>query len=231
VRVAVAAIPIVPGDGKKIELFPEEAFAIRGAVERRRVEFASGRCCARAALRRLDGPTVAIGVGHNRAPIWPDGFVGSISHCRDICCAAVARSSDVQSLGIDVEYAEALEQHLESMICSDAERAAWSRLPVLRGSTWGKIAFVTKEAFYKCYSPVMKTFLEFHDVSVEFIATRFSNGEPVGGEFAVRLKPRQGIPDVAFEPRGRWILKGELALAAAAILPAQAGLTPRSAAK
>ena len=116
-------------------------------------------------------------------------------------------------------------------ICSDAERAAWARLPVLRGSTWGKITFVAKEAFYKCYSPVMKTFLEFYDVSVDFIVTIFSNGEPVGGEFTVRLLPRRGIPDVAFEPRGRWMLKGELALAAVAVLPAQATLMPRLAAK
>jgi len=61
-RVAVAAVPMFPGDGCRLELFPEEAFAIRGAVERRRVEFATGRWCARAALRKLGGPRVKNGL-------------------------------------------------------------------------------------------------------------------------------------------------------------------------
>jgi 4'-phosphopantetheinyl transferase EntD len=218
-RVAVAAAPIISGDSRRFELFAEEALAIRDAVVYRQNEFAAGRWCARAALQRLGGPMVAIGVGRDRAPIWPDGFVGSISHCRDFCCAAVARYQDVRSLGIDVERAEGLEQDLEFMICSDAERAAFARLPVLRGSTWGKLAFVAKEAYYKCYAPVMRAFLEFDDVSVDFIGPQFSNGEPVGGEFTLRLTPREGIPEATFEPRGRWMLGGEFVLTAVAALP------------
>jgi 4'-phosphopantetheinyl transferase EntD len=218
-RVAVAAMSTVARASHNFELFPEEAAAIRGAVERRRAEFASGRWCARTALRELGGPAVGIGVAQDRAPIWPDGFVGSISHAGDLCCAAVARRSDVRSLGIDVEDAGALEQGLEAVICTDAERVASARLPALRASTWSKMAFVAKEAYYKCYAPVMKSFLEFHDVSVDFVVTEFSNGLPVGGEFTVRLTPSRRNPDVAFEPRGRWMLAGNLALAAVAALP------------
>ena len=51
------------------------------AVQKRKAEFLAGRYCARAALAQLDGSlAVNIGIGANREPLWPPGFVGSITH-------------------------------------------------------------------------------------------------------------------------------------------------------
>ncbi|MEM7435734.1 MAG: 4'-phosphopantetheinyl transferase, partial [Myxococcota bacterium] len=85
-------------------LLPEEASIVAGAVPRRVSEFTAGRTCARQALSKLKGPSgYALLQGEDRGPIWPTGFVGSITHADFWCAAAVARESDVRAVGIDIE--------------------------------------------------------------------------------------------------------------------------------
>jgi 4'-phosphopantetheinyl transferase EntD len=66
-----------PGTG----LFPEEITLVARATEKRRREFTAGRECARAALAGLGLAAVPILRGYRGAPQWPDGVVGSITHC------------------------------------------------------------------------------------------------------------------------------------------------------
>src|SRR5277367_2552834 len=63
------------------------------AVRARRTEFLAGRACARSALRKLaDGRADdAIPIGPDRAPVWPAGIVGAITHAHGFAAAAVAR--------------------------------------------------------------------------------------------------------------------------------------------
>ncbi|MGM3183159.1 MULTISPECIES: 4'-phosphopantetheinyl transferase family protein [Dickeya] len=74
------------------------------AVLKRRVEFLSGRACAREALR-LAGLTItdSLPISPHRHPVWPDNIVGSISHSRQIAFAAVAHRQALHSIGIDIE--------------------------------------------------------------------------------------------------------------------------------
>src|SRR5690349_17676802 len=69
----------------------EAALVARGADKRRR-EFAGGRACARRALAALDAPSAALLVAAERAPAWPAGWVGSITHAAGYC-GAVACST------------------------------------------------------------------------------------------------------------------------------------------
>src|SRR5688500_10573337 len=73
-----------PDDALPDPLFPEEEKAVAGALERRRREFALGRMHARRALGSLGYPDVCIGVRHDRAPLWPAGIVGSITHTQGL---------------------------------------------------------------------------------------------------------------------------------------------------
>ncbi|WP_439373406.1 4'-phosphopantetheinyl transferase family protein [Bradyrhizobium sp. DASA03120] len=130
---------------------------------RRRREFAWGRHHAREALRRLGFAPVPILSRGDRAPLWPPGGVGSISHSSSDCGAVAGRSSDVLALGLDIEDEEPLGADLLPIICSSAElqRREWS------SNRFGpKLIFVIKEAVYKLYSPVTREFLDFQDVSV-----------------------------------------------------------------
>jgi 4'-phosphopantetheinyl transferase EntD len=88
-----------------VRLFPEERSAIAGAVEKRRREFVGARFCARSALEQLGLPAAPILPGPGGAPLWPEGVVGSITHCDGYCASAVASARGVLAVGIDAEPA------------------------------------------------------------------------------------------------------------------------------
>ncbi|WP_371933137.1 4'-phosphopantetheinyl transferase [Bradyrhizobium sp. CCGUVB23] len=129
-----------------------------GVVQRRRREFAWGRHHAREALERLGFAPVPILSGADRAPIWPSGAMGSISHSSSDCGAVAGRSSDVLALGLDIEDEEPLEGDLLPIICTPAEieLSEWSNSRV-----GPKLIFAIKEAVYKSYAPATGEFLDF----------------------------------------------------------------------
>jgi 4'-phosphopantetheinyl transferase EntD len=157
-------------------LLPEERGFLARAVPTRILEFTTGRSCARAALAQLGCPPVAIAIGDQREPIWPPGFIGSITHCKGHCAAAVARwdphtAHAIASLGLDAEPALPLPEDVAGMVCSDGERK-WieqhrqDRLP------WDRVVFSAKESVFKCIFPITRQFLDFHDVELTFVGER-----------------------------------------------------------
>lgn len=175
----------------------EAAHAARFAPKRRR-EFALGRACARRALARFGVRDFALLPDAERVPRWPDGLVGSLTHCRGLCLAAVARADRVAGLGLDAEPAEPLPDGVLRRICGPAERAHLAGLPPLERGDWARLAFCAKESFYKCYFPLARTKLGFRDAEVAFDAE--------AGRFEVRLT-RVDAPAV----RGRRALAGRFA--------------------
>ena len=156
------------------QLYPEEESCVRHAVAKRRREFAMGRLCARRALAHLgirDFPLVA---GKDRAPIWPETIVGSLSHCEGLCAVAVAPRSAVAAIGIDVELAEGLSSELFRLVLTDAEVAFARTLPEQEAGRWAKIVFSAKESIFKCIYPRTGIFLEFRDCTVELNERRNS---------------------------------------------------------
>jgi 4'-phosphopantetheinyl transferase EntD len=159
---AVAAGPI-----EDVPPFDErEAEAVIRAVPRRRNEFATARVLARRALAELGCPPVSIPVGSDRLPIWPDKYLGSISHSDWLCVAHVARKSELLGIGVDVERLGALSAHLIDDLTSREERdALW------RGQTQqidaGTLCLSAKEAVFKAYFPIARVFLDFTDVFLE----------------------------------------------------------------
>ena len=140
-----------------------EAAAVARAVPRRRREFLTGRRLAREALARLGCPPVGIPPDESRVPVWPDGYLGSISHTGSLCVAHVGRRRDLLGIGIDIEADAPLSADLSRLICRPEETgdAAPDGLdPVLA-------RFAAKEAFYKAYFPQARTFLDFQDVRVD----------------------------------------------------------------
>ncbi|MFZ1862638.1 MAG: 4'-phosphopantetheinyl transferase superfamily protein [Polyangiales bacterium] len=147
-------------------LLASEQEAIAGAAQTRVEQFTAGRVCSRIALSRLGViKATPIPRGEDRAPIWPSGFTGSISHTDAWCAAAVARTSDVRSIGIDLEAATPLKPALWRRVCTPGERDWLASLadPGLSG----KILFSAKESVYKCQYPITTTFLGFHAVEVQ----------------------------------------------------------------
>ncbi len=193
-------------------LYPQEEAVISRAVEKRRREFRTVRHCARQALRKLGLPPVAVLPGEHREPLWPTGIVGSMTHCAGYRAAAVARSRDVLTVGIDAEPHQPLPPGVLTAIAMADEQIQLAKLTAAYDAAhWDRLLFCAKEAVYKAWFPLMQCWLGFHDAAVTI--------DPVEGTFSARLLVRG--PTVAgqalTEFDGRWLMHGSLVLTAIAI--------------
>jgi 4'-phosphopantetheinyl transferase EntD len=134
------------------ELLREEWEVVRAAAPGRRAEFAAGRTCARDALRGLGVDGWALLPGPSRAPRWPPGIVGSITHAPGFVAAAVVRRDARPGLGIDAERHVELPDDVARLVCSPAERR-WCRAEArARPARWATVVFSAKESVFKAWS-------------------------------------------------------------------------------
>ncbi len=154
-----------PGDPS--DLMPSESHYVARARLKRIQEFAAGRACARAALAEFGVRGVAVNAAADRQPVWPAGFVGSITHTAGFCAAAVAAREHVLAIGLDSEVVGAPTPELWSTICRDEELRWVDRLPLAERPAAVTLVFSAKEAFYKCQYPLVAEWLDFHDLSID----------------------------------------------------------------
>ncbi len=156
--------------------FPEEEQTISRAAERRVREFRLGRALARECLAALGEPPAAIPIGENRAPRFPEGYVGSVSHCADAVCAVAARTRSIRSVGIDIERFARLGERLEERILTPGEAQELRAVAPEERAVRAGLAFSAKEVIHKNVSPLFGRNLRFLDVSIafEFDAGRWS---------------------------------------------------------
>lgn len=184
-RIGVACSTV---DGDPHSLHPEEWDLIARAVPRRQREFAAGRAAAREAMVRIGFRQCPVPSAADRAPIWPAGLVGSISHTRQICIAVVGRAEEVGGIGIDVEERLPVGPDLWHSICTPEEQTHLQSQPVEQRGDFVAQLFSAKEAFYKWQYPLARRLLDFQDVQV--------NLEPGGSGFSVRPVDALRWPDV-----------------------------------
>ncbi len=148
---------------------------LANAVLKRKVEFAAGRYCALQALRALgyDGQET-LAIGQRRAPIWPDGFVGSISHGDGYALAVVALSQDWSGIGIDIEcfLNHAAAQPLVPHLMSAAELAIGT-VAGMSLERWLTLVFSSKESLFKALYPYVGRYFDFLDVEVSALQPGF----------------------------------------------------------
>ena len=188
---------------------PEEESLIARSVAKRRNEFVTVRHCARLAMGRLGVADAPILKGEKGEPQWPDGLVGSLTHCEGYRGAVVGRSTAVRSVGIDAEPHDVLPNGVLDAISLPVERGEIAALP--SGLHWDRILFCAKEATYKAWFPLTGRWLGFEDAHITFEADG-----PAAGSFVSRIlidpAARSGPP--LTELAGRWSVGGGLALTA-----------------
>jgi 4'-phosphopantetheinyl transferase EntD len=141
----------------------------------RRAEFALGRLCAAFALGQLDAATLQVGRGERGVPIWPDGFVGSITHTLGFVAAVVARAEDCLAVGLDAERTGAVSEDLWPLVFSPAEIDGLRRLRARRPRALAAARmFTAKEAYYKAQHPRTGRRLGFKDASVTLAKRAFA---------------------------------------------------------
>lgn len=199
-RVAVAAVPL--GDAVP-RLWPGEEAAVRDASVARLAEFAAGRHASRLALGRLGWPACALPSLPHRAPAWPPGVVGSITHAGGVAAAAVGLAADWAGIGVDLEPAGAVEAALAPEVLRPDEADALGALP---GAFPGGLtaAFCAKEAAFKAISARIGGLLEFRDIALRGITAT---------GFEALLCRSAGTLAAGLRLRGRWVVEGGYQLA------------------
>lgn len=183
---------------------PEELKTLRAPSSKRLGDFAWGRFHARAALGALGAPSDPLPMGGDRAPVWPEGMVGSISHCEGYCAAIVARRRHVSILGLDLECAEPLDTRAAALVCVEDEITDLARRTGLAPGLAATVIFSLKESVYKALAGRGAQTADFTDLLVEtkqdarFVARaitetgrRYFGARPIAGGFGL-------IADIVF---------------------------------
>ncbi len=135
---------------------------------KRKIEFLAGRRCAAAALRKLgcedDG---GLPIGPRRAPTWPEGFVGSISHGDGLAVAVAAQCGDAAALGIDIQLCPPpeLAQRLALRFSQLRECQLGERLEIA-AADWTTRLWAIKESLIKAVDAPNSTRLNFFDIEI-----------------------------------------------------------------
>ncbi len=163
----VRVVDICPGR----PLLPAEEVIAHRFVNKRLMEFAAGRHCARLALGEIGIEGIAIGRGARGEPLWPDGALGSISHDEDLAVAVVASANQIAAVGIDlVRLDHALDPASADLIAGKAEFDAIEAMLVSEGGCKSVdpilLAFSAKEAMIKLISPAIDFYLDFREIKI-----------------------------------------------------------------
>ncbi|MGW3955543.1 4'-phosphopantetheinyl transferase family protein [Streptomyces sp. NPDC004752] len=178
---SVVAVDMHGDDGiEEAPLYPEEAALMAQAVAKRRREFSAVRACARQAMEKLGVPAQPIVSGERGAPRWPAGLVGSMTHCDGYCGAALARATDLASLGIDAEPHAPLPDGILESVSLPQERRRLTELAAARPGVHGdRLLFSAKESVYKAWFPLTRQWLDFAEADIEIVP------DPGGGPYGV----------------------------------------------
>ena len=210
-----AAVAACTTDGSPGALFPQEEVSVRRASIKRQREFAAGRGAARRAIAELEMPPSAIPMRDDRAPQWPPGLVGSITHCDEICIAAVSRNVRARSIGIDIEPSVPLDANLLDIVCTPTERKWLDKQHTRARFRLAKLIFSAKEAAYKAQYPLTGLAFDFHRLEVELDATERT--------FTARLTQGNRVFPTDYKLRGKFSVEGGWIITAVTIQPLSIG--------
>lgn len=141
------------------------------SVQKRRAEYIAARYAAQILLKKL-GCELGVGSSQNRAPIWPFGFSGSLSHTNGKAIAVVSQQPHHCSPGIDIEvFSPAVIQESKNVFTTKTERN------ILKASSIQYelallVAFSVKESLYKSLYPTVRRYFGFDAVKICSIDNR-----------------------------------------------------------
>jgi 4'-phosphopantetheinyl transferase EntD len=144
-------------------------------------------------LSKVGAASSGVATGPEGEPLWPEGWVGSISHRSALSIVAIARSSDALGLGVDIEPDVPCSPELVRRLCSGREV---SRIAALHQPTeaMARVVFSAKEALHKAQFPLTLAPSGLRHIEVLLEPDAFV------ARFTETLAP---FPK-GFEVRGRW---------------------------
>lgn len=169
-----------------------ERVCVRHAVESRRAEFSTGRILAADALRQLGIDAFPVKRGPSNEPLWPPGIVGSISHGCGFCVVVLARRNVTEFIGLDVESRTADVSNIRELVMTAHELRQEVSDDHIRAT------FCAKEAVFKAIFPLVRRFVDFTEVALEF--------DPGASSFVARGCDDDRLDQILRQGRGRLLV-------------------------
>lgn len=137
-------------------------------VSKRQAEFLAGRLCALEAMRGLTGKPFVPPVGEDRAPQWPQGIVGSITHSAGWAGVVAGHRQHWAGLGLDIERLLTPERadRLASEILTPRELEGYALMSLSERAALVTRTFSLKESLFKALYPLVKQRFYFQDAAV-----------------------------------------------------------------
>lgn len=130
-------------------------------LPQRRAQYFAGRLCTTRALISLGAKDTQVATSAERAPIWPQGVVGSISHSNDYAIAMTGEAKLFNYIGVDIEIRqEKIFNELASEFTSPGEQSYLSSL-MMDYDLALLITFSAKESLFKALWPQLRFFFGF----------------------------------------------------------------------
>jgi 4'-phosphopantetheinyl transferase EntD len=153
--------------------------------------------------------TSIVGVGEDRCPIWPKGFVGSISHSHNWTFAIAASETALSGIGIDTEVILASDTH-EIVRPEVGTGPEWDLLRErsLPPEVETTLLFSVKETYFKLWYPRIRQFYNFDDVQLVQVAdlpcSRFA---PTEAPLSFHLHTRHGWTESGKRPDQQFVTR------------------------
>lgn len=153
---------LLPDDFERCAIPPVQG------VPKRQTEHLAGRLCARQALWRLTGSPDVPAVGPDRAPQWPAGTLGSITHSDGWALALAGRLESWRGLGLDAEtlLPPLRSQRLTRQILTPGERERSAALTEEHQAWLSTLVFSLKESLFKALYPLVRRRFYFQDAEL-----------------------------------------------------------------
>lgn len=134
------------------------------AVDKRKLEYRFGRAVAGQLCYELTGTFAYPSYRPRRAPLWPEGVVGSISHTRNRISVVMGKAEHFQSIGHDVERLLTVKRYetIKAHILTKEELGHQEAC----SAQFGTLVFSVKEALFKALHPLCQQFFGFQDAAV-----------------------------------------------------------------
>jgi 4'-phosphopantetheinyl transferase EntD len=143
--------------------YPEE---IRRAVIKRRSEYLAGRFCCQDVLKKLGANSTSVSTGKGRLPLWPLGYIGSLSHSGNRAIAVIGECDKVNFIGVDIEkYVTGILFEIVNEVISSEESNYLKSLP-LNYELGLLLIFSAKESLFKALYSKVGFYFDFHSASI-----------------------------------------------------------------
>jgi len=165
--------------------------SLNGAMKGRKEEFIAGRACALLGLKELGSKFEIVKRSSSRKPIWPKGFIGSITHTKDLAMASVYKEDFCRSVGIDCEVLIKPERFdkIKEYITRKEDLTILNTDKSCKLSHIQTLIFSAKESLYKAINPLCDEFFGFQEAFISSVNHDEGSFVIVLDTSIVKLKP------------------------------------------